>query len=301
VEVWIDGQFKDAKEVTVSPLSHCFSRGVAIFEVANILATTRGTAVLCLKEHVNRFFKSAELLHMELPLSPEDLSAAVVAATKRNKVTAGICKFFAYYPTWELKPVPKDRRVSVAIYCANNAEFGFDPARASLPLSAGISSYRKIPPETMPIKAKVTGYYVGAYLAAVEMAAKGYEDAIFVDTEGFVCEGGTHNNFFVKDGIIKTAPLHRVLTGTTRTVVMEVAQEVGFPVQEKDIRPAELTEFDEAFSSGSLIKIAPIHSVEGKKLGTACPGPITAVVMEAMGKIYRGETDKAWKWLTLVA
>lgn len=300
MEAWIDGRFKDHTEITVSPLSHCFSRGVAVFEVVNILATPKGAAVLCLKEHVERFFKSAELVSMKLPISPEELSQAVLDTTRQNNVSSGICKFFAFYPTVELKPVPTDSRVSIVIYCADDAEFGFDPKKASKPVSAGVSRYRKIHPETLPIKAKITGFYVGAYLAAVEMAAKGYDDAIFVDTEGFVCEGGTHNNFFVKKGIIQTAPLNRVLTGTTRAVVIEVAKESGFEVREADIRPDDLTGFDEAFCTGSLMRVAPMHSIEGKKLGDACPGPVTAAVMEAMDKVYGGLNDGAWKWLTLV-
>ena len=300
MQAWIDGQFKDHTEITVSPLSHCFSRGVAIFEVAPILATPKGAAVLCLKEHVERFFTSAELISMKLPISPEDLYRAVLDTSRQNKVSAGICKFFAYYPTLELKPVPEDDRVSVAIYCANNAEFGFDPKKSSRPVSAGISKYRKLHPETVPFKAKVAGFYVGAYLAAVEMAEKGYDDAIIVDTEGFVCEGGTHSNFFVKNGVIKTAPLHRVLTGTTRRVVIEVAKEAGFEVGEVDIRPDDLTGFDEAFCTGSLMRVAPIHSIEGEKLGTACPGPVTTAIIEAMDKVYGGLNDGAWKWLALV-
>ena len=300
MQAWIDGQFKDSTEITVSPLSHCFSRGVAIFEVAPILATPKGAAVLCLTEHVERFFKSAELISMTLPLSPDELYQAVLDTSRQNNVTAGICKFFAYYPTLELKPVPKDDRVSVVIYCANYADVGFDPTKASRPVAAGVSKYRKLHPETVPFKAKVTGFYVGAYLAALEMADKGYDEAIIVDTEGFVCEGGTHSNFFVKNGVIKTAPLHRVLTGTTRKVVIEMAKEAGFEVQETDIRPEELAEFDEAFCTGSLMRVAPISSIDGHKLGASCPGEVTSAIIKAMDQVYGGLTPGSWKWLALV-
>ncbi len=300
MQTWIDGRFVDWRQANVSLLSHGWGRGVAIFEVINILATADGPAFFCLEEHLDRFFNSAALMKMELALSRTELFEAVLATARQNEVKAGFCKFFGYYPAVEFAPVPKDKRVSVAIFCVDNDYFGLDPQSASRPLSAGVAPYKKLHPETVPLKAKVTGFYVNAYLSAVELAGRGIDDPIFVDTSGFVCEGGTHNNFFVKDGLIKTPPLSRVLEGTTRRVVIEVAREAGHDVEEVDVKIEELAAFEEAFCTGSLIKVAPIRSIDGRVLGQVCPGPVTASVMAAMDRVYKGELKNHRHRLTFV-
>jgi len=297
MQAWLDGRFVEWEEVAVSPLSHGFARGVAIFEVLGFLDTRMGPAALCLKEHVERFFASAALLSLELRLRPEELCEAVLAAARRNRVREGVGKFFAYCPSSEFQPVPGDKTVSIAVFCAGYGFFGLDPAKVSRPLRAAVPTWRKISPASIPVSAKVTGAYVGAYLGAAEMVERGFDEPIFVDGEGFVCEGGTHNHLFVKDGTIKTPTLKRVLAGTTRGVVMEMAREAGIQVIECDIRQDELAEFDEAFCTGSVTRLSPFVSIEGRKLGAGCPGPVTQAVMAAMEKVYQGEPGPHWKWL----
>jgi len=300
MEAWIDGRFIDWRQASVPILSHAFGRGLVIFEVINILATQDGPAFFGLKEHVDRFFNSASLISMDLPITRKELVKALLATARRNNVSAGAGKWFAFYPSVELTPVPRDKRVSIAIFCGDNESFGFDPEKASQPISSGLSSYRKIHPQTVPIKAKLTGHYINAYLGALEMAAKGYDDAIYIDTSGLVAEGGTHTYFFVKDGIIKTPPLERVLPGTTRAAVIEVARAAGHRVEETDIRVEELAQVDEAFCTGSLIKVTPVRAIEGRPLGQVCPGPVTASVAAAMDKVYLGESELHRHWLTLI-
>jgi branched-chain amino acid aminotransferase len=299
MQAWLDGRFVEWEKVAVSPLSHGFSRGVAIFEVLNFLNTRMGPAALCLKEHVERFFASATSMRMDLALNREELCEAVLAAARRNEVREGIGKFFAYYPSPGFQPVPRDKMVSIAIFCAGYDFFGYDPSKVSRPLKAAVPIWHKISPASIPVSAKVTGAYVTAYLGAVEMSERGFDEPIFVDGEGFVCEGGTSNQFFVKDGIIRTPTLKRVLPGTTRAVAIKMARESGIQVIESDIRQEELAEFDEAFSTGSVSRLAPFFSINGRVLEAGCPGPVTQAVMASMEKVYRGEPGPLAEWLSL--
>jgi branched-chain amino acid aminotransferase len=300
LDAWWDGKFVGWNQVCVSPLSHGFSRGVVIFEVTQVIPTRKGPAFLCLDEHIDRFFNSALLLHMDLGLTKPEIARACLDTAKHNQVEGGICKFFAYFSSPEIFPVPKDRTVSLSIYTGDYAVFGFDPQKIGKPLSAAVTSYKKLHPQTVPIKAKVAGSYVGAYLAAVEMAEQGYDDPLFVDLDGFVSEGPTHNVFFIKDGVILTPPLARVLTGTTRGMVIQVARDLGYQVDEVDIRPEELSQFDEAFCSSCMSPVTPFSSIDGQPLGSRCPGPVTAALEEHFKKVYQGDVPEHSRWLTWV-
>lgn len=300
MDAWIDGKFVDWQKVKVSPLSHGFSRGVSIFEVALISPTADGPSIFMGNEHLERFYNSAKLMHMELPMSREELVRAIMETAKRNRVEHGVLKYNAFYSSIDVGLLPHDRRVSLVIYCGNNQDFGFDPEHASRPQDAAISSYMKMHFGCVPIKAKVTGNYVGAYLAAEEMAAKGAQIPIFLDAEGYVTEGSTQSHFFVKDGVIRTAPLSRILAGTTRHVVIELARAEGLTVLEEDIRPEDLAGMDEAFSASSVSKIAPFKSIDGRSLGEECPGPVTAQVMAAMEKVYANQYPGFEKYHVLI-
>ncbi len=282
MNVWLNGEFVDLDKATVNIFSHSFGRGSAIFEVLDIVSTQNGPAFFGLNQHMDRLFKSAELMYMDLPMSRNDIIAACVKTAKENKVFAGAAKLFAYYSGIEFTSVPQNPQIDIAILCVDYKTFGIQQKDLSAPVRVGISSYKKYHPDTVPVHAKVTGNYVNAYLSMMEMKKKGYEDVIIVDVFGNVAEGATASLFFVKDGKIQTARLTNVLNGITRMAVMEVARDMGIVVEETDIQARDVYAFHEAFYSVSLGHIKPIQSIEGKMLGSACPGPITLKIIDAM-------------------
>ena len=300
MQAWLDGKFLDWREIVVSPMSHVFSRGLAIFEVALATTTQKGLSIFVMDDHMTRFYKSAELVHMKLPYTPEELAGACAELCRRNKVTEGLVKYFAYFSTVEMETVPSQPEANIAIYCGNNEEFGFNPVKAGSPKKACLSSYRKMHTRCIPNKAKVTGSYVTGYLAQVEVAKKGCSMPLFLDGEGFVAEGPIQTVFFVKDGAVLAPPLKRVLAGTTRKVVMEAAADAGIKVLERDIRPEEIPGMDEAFCAGSVSRLSGIVSVDGREFGPECPGPVTKKVIQIMDKVYSLADDKYAKYHHLV-
>jgi len=285
---------------TVPILSHSFSRGSAIFEVVDVVNTVKGPALFGLAEHIDRFFNSAALTFMELPLTRDELAAAVIATAGQNGVKNGAAKFFAYYPLIEFSVTPTNPKVDVAIFCTDYAYLGLKQEERSKPARVGISSFRKIHGGTVPVHAKVAGNYVNAFLAKMEVKKKGYDDVIMLDTAGFVAEGATSNVFFVSDDKVKTPTLTSALPGVTRRALIELIRDMGYGMNETDIRPEQLLEFDEAFYSGSVVKVQPIASIDGKDLKKPCPGPVTCAVKEQMNLAIRGEIEKYAKWLTLI-
>lgn len=300
MKAWLNGNFVEWSDTDVPLLSHSFSRGSAIFEVIDIVSSKNGPAFFGLKEHVDRFFNSAGLTYMDLPIKRDDLIRAVIESAKINDVSSGISKFFAYYSNIEMRPVPTDPKVDIAIFTIDFNTFNISQEDLSAPVSVGISSFRKIHPETVPLHAKIVGNYANAFLATMEVMKKGYEDAILLDTMGFVAEGPTSNVFFVTHNKILTPFLRNALPGITRTAAIEALREMKYTVQEKDIRAEELATFDEAFFSSSVLKIHPIRSIDGREFGSPSPGPVTLQLIDKMDEIFEGENPLFKKWLTFV-
>jgi branched-chain amino acid aminotransferase len=300
MKAWVNGEYKHWEDVTVPVLSHGFGRGSAVFEVVDVISTEKGPAFIGLKEHVDRFFNSAKLMYMALPLSREEIIAACIETARVNSLKSGMAKFFAYYPAVELDVIPYHQNVDVAVFCLD-----FGPPKPgyksmSDPVAACISSFRKIHPESVPVHAKATGNYVGGYLAKMKAKEQGFDDVILLDTMGFVAEGATSNVFFVKDRKIKTPTLRSVLPGINRMALIDIMRDTEFAVQETDIRPHELFECDEAFYTSSVAGIRPIKSIDGVLLGNEGPGPVTQAVVEKISDVYSGKIEKFQYWLTRI-
>jgi len=300
MRVWINGEFVDGEKANVPILSHSFSRGSAIFEVVDIVSANKGPAYFGLKEHVERFFNSARYTYMEIPMTRKEIISACLDTARENGVSVGATKFFAYYSGIQFDILPHDRKVDVAIFCS---DFGLSDKMLKAitnPVTATISTYRKIHPESVPIHAKVTGNYVGGFIAKMDAKKKGYQDVILLDTKGFVAESATANIFIAKDGVIKTPTLRSVLPGINRMAVIELMKDMEYPLEEVDIKPDELLECDEAFYTASVIKAVPIKSIDNKTLGSLCPGPVTKTVIDAVQKILSDKSTKYGKWLTYI-
>jgi branched-chain amino acid aminotransferase len=301
MKAWVNGKFLPQEEATVPLLSHSFSRGSAIFEVLDVTQTPRGAALFRADAHIDRFFNSAEALGMPLPVSREELLDILKDTVRANALSSGGVKFFAYYAMPQIMLIPKDQPMHLAIFCFELASvFGEGRDVVGRTVTAGISSARKLSPESVPVHAKACGFYVGGHLAISEAHRRGYDDAIMLDEGGFVAEGAVTNVFFVKDGIIRTPKLRNVLPGITRDSVIEIAKALKLSLEETDILPEQAVAADEAFYTGSLIRISPIRSIDGNTVGQACPGPITSKILSALNNAYAGADSRCEAWLTYV-
>lgn len=286
---WLDGKLVDWIGVNVSPLSHSFSRASAVFDVMAVVPAVKGPALICLKEHVERFFSSAERTGMTIPFTPDEICKAIIEVARANSVHHGIAKFYAYYPEMDLgSKLPE--KVSTTIFCVDYSTLGSDPSGFSAPISVGISQYRKLHPQTAAVHAKVVGNYVNGYLARTEVRRKGFDEALMLDTAGYVAEGPTSNIFLVSKGCVETPTKENVLPGITRRVVIDVLTEMGHTVKETHILPQNLCEYDEAFFSGTLRQVQPIRQIEGCSL--SCPGAITQALMSRMQEVYSGSVKR---------
>lgn len=289
IMAWLDGKFVDWMETRISPLSQSFSRASAVFDVMAVVPTKNGPALICLQQHVERFFSSAERTYMNIPFTREEIKDAIITTALTNSVRNGIVKFYAYYTDIDLGPRPPEN-VSVAIFCLDYSSLGLNPDGFSTPLSVGISQYRKLHPQTAAVHAKVVGNYVNGFLARTEVRKKGFDEALMLDTTGFVAEGPTSNIFLAKGNCVETPTKENVLPGITRRVVIDVLKDMGHTVKETHILPQDLCEYDEAFFSGTLRHVQPIAQIEDNDL--ICPGPITQALILRLRDVYSGTVER---------
>lgn len=291
-KVWLNGKLVPWEQATVPLLSHGFSRASAIFEVFGVHVGPQGPMAFRLDEHLKRLMKSAELLGMELAFSTEALVAAIKTSVRENRLGRGLVKILAYWSAEAVIQMVLDMPLDLAIFTIpDSPELGLDNAE---PISACVSKWRKVHPETAPVEAKACSHYLNGYLARKDAQNRGYNLGIMLGTDGFLAEGSIESVFIVKDGVLKAPPLGRVLSSITRMSILQAAPKIGIPVLEKSITAEELYAADEMFSAHTGIKVAPIKRFEKRDL--QAPGPVTRQVMELMEKILHFQDDRFFNW-----
>jgi branched-chain amino acid aminotransferase len=296
-EVYINGEVRPWNEANVHLMSHSFGRGSAIFELIGFQETPAGPAVFRLDEYISRFFKSAALLGMEPPLTPGALQAAVLSLVKRSGLKSGFLKMYGFYPEISFKILPSQPRFQVAVCVFSPEEAG--AARkdnGEIGVTACISRWRRLDPQTVPIEAKVAANYVNGMVARIESREKGFDYAILLDSKGFLAEGGTESLFLVREGRLMTPSLGTVLQSITRKSLLEVAQAMGMDVFTGRLKPSLLDEAEEVFFAGTVAKLIPVRQAGDRVIGEV-PGPVTRKLAERMGAITAGNDPAYSRWL----
>jgi branched-chain amino acid aminotransferase len=295
--VYLRGDFVPWSEAKVHLMSHSVGRGSAIFEVLSFHNTLRGPAVFRLDEHVERLFTSALLLGMELPMSRDSFHRAVLETVRRNGVKEGFIKIICFYSQVAFSIFPPREKLDASIFAVDP---GQDLKGMAFPFDKGttacVSRWRKLDPETVPVEAKAAANYLNGIMAKEDARKRGFEEAIMLDTQGFIAEGGTESVFLVKDGRLMTPSIGTVLKSISRKSVLEVAKVMGIETLEGRLRPELLFASEEVFFSGTPIKVLAVRQVEERVLEKV-PGPVTKKLSEAMNNIVSGKDDRFKAWL----
>ena len=292
-KVWLNGELIPWEKATVPLLSHGFSRGSAIFEVFGTHVSPNGIAAFRMDEHLIRLERSAKLLGMELRYSSDAIIEAVIETVKANNMGRGLIKVLAYWGEEAIIQLVLDSKLDVAIFTIPAETDGLSLDEA-VPISACISKWRKIHPETVPVGAKACSNYLNGYLARKDAISRGFDLGILLGTDGFLAEGSIESVFLVKDGVVKTPPLGRILSGITRLSILQAAKIAGIPVSEEIISREELMDADEIFSTHSGIKVSPVARLEDRTL--EAPGPVTKQLMVLMDNITAFKDDRFKDW-----
>jgi branched-chain amino acid aminotransferase len=273
-------------------LSHGFSRGSAFFEVFGIHVGPEGPMAFRMNQHLKRLMGSSELLEMELAYSTEEIVAAVKTTVAANNLGRGLIKMLAYWGEEAIINLVLDSKLDLAIFAIPRSDdLKLDQSGA---LSACVSKWRKIHPATVPVAAKACSNYLNGYLVRKDAINRGFDLGIALDTDGFLAEGSIESVFIVKDGVLKTPPLGRILSSITRMSIIEAAARIGIPAREGPISAEELSEADEIFTCHTGIKVEPIARLEDREFET--PGPVTMQVMQLMNDIIEFKDERFMDW-----
>ncbi|HBO84195.1 MAG: branched chain amino acid aminotransferase [Deltaproteobacteria bacterium GWC2_42_11] len=297
-KIWMDGKLVNWDEANVHILTHSLHYGMAVFEGIRCYRCDDGrSAVFRLKEHTDRLFDSAHIAQMEIPFSKDEINNAIIELLKANDLKECYIRPIAFLSYGSMGLFPKENPVKVAIAAWQwGAYLGEEGIKKGIRVK--VSSFTRFHVNNMMTKAKITGHYVNSIMAKKEVVAMGYDEALLLDTDGYVSEGSGENIFMVKNSILKTTPLTSVLNGITRDSVMRIARDKGITVVEGRFTRDELYTADEAFFTGTAAEITPIREVDNRQIGKGRPGPITEAIQKIFFDIVLGREKKYQEWLT---
>ncbi|MCR4396999.1 MAG: branched-chain amino acid transaminase [Candidatus Saccharicenans sp.] len=306
---WYMGQLYDWSEGILHPMMHALHYGTCTFEGIRAYSTSRGPAIFRLKEHIDRFFHSAEIIKMKVPFTKEQVIEACKVIVRENELESAYIRPLLFYSYGNLGLVPKFSPVELLVgawewgaYLGEKARQGVDTC---------IVSRRRIHNSQLDLSAKLGGVYVQSMINGTEARERGYDEAIFLNLEGRVAEGPGENIFVIKNGILHTNDRSEsILEGITRTSLLEIAADLGYKTKVAPITKEDLFSADEAFFCGTAVEVTSIvqvadfseNQVSGPvfAIGDGRPGPITTRIAEEYRKVVTGQNPKFEKWLTYV-
>lgn len=297
--IWYDGKLVPWRDATTHVLTHSLHYGLAVFEGVRAYKTADGTAIFRLREHTERLFNSAKIFMMEIPYSPEQLADAQREVVRANKLDSCYLRPIVFYGSEKMGVSPKGARVHVAI-----AAWPWGAYLGEEGLQKGIrvktSSYARHHINVSMVRSKTAGHYVNSILANLEATRDGYDEALLLDTNGFVAEGAGENLFIVRDGRVYEPEMVSGLIGITRRSVIELAGDLGYTVSAMPMTRDDVYLADEAFFTGTAAEVTPIRELDGRAIGAGKRGPITEKIQNLFFDVVNGRAAKYKHWLTKV-
>jgi len=298
--IWFNGRFVPWDEAKVHVLTHALHYGSSVFEGIRCYKADRGPAVFCLSQHVKRMFRSCKIYRMKIPYSADQICQAIVDTVAKNGLQSCYIRPLVFRGYEQLGIEPRTCPVELVIAAWEwGAYLGAEALEQGI--DVGVSSWRRLAPDTVPIAAKVGGYYVNSQLIRMEAAEHGYGEGIALDIYGYVSEGSGENIFIIQDGVLYTPPLSAsLLGGITRSCIITLAHDLGYETKETLIMREQLYIADEIFFAGTAAEITPIRSVDHIVVGSGRRGPITAKLQSEFFGVVSGQVPDRHHWLTLV-
>jgi branched-chain amino acid aminotransferase len=294
---FFDGDYVPLREARVGLLTHALHYGMGVFEGIRAFWDDAEHQLFLLRpvEHFRRWRQNCGILHINVPVSPDDLCAITAEIMRRNSFRTSVYVRPIAWKSAERIGVAPDDQDSFAIVALPFGEY----LHSDHGLHAGVSSWRRIEDNAIPARAKICGAYVNSALASDDARRSGFDEAILLNESGHVAEGSTCNIFMVRGGELITPPVsENVLEGITRDSIIALAQhELRLAVVQRPIDRTELYLCDELFFTGTAVGIAPVVRVDHRPVRDASVGPITQAIRRLYGEAARGHLRNYRGWL----
>ena len=297
--IWMDGEMIPWRDATTHVLTHTLHYGMGVFEGVRAYRAEGGTAIFRLREHTQRLFHSAHILRMKIPFDQQTLIDAQVDSIRQNKLEAGYLRPMAFYGSEGMGIRADNLKVHVIVASWEWGTYlGEESLRSGIRVQ--VSSYTRHHVNIAMCRAKANGHYINSMLALQEAVDNGYDEALLLDTNGFVMEGSGENLFIVRDNVIYTPDLTSALDGITRDTVMKIIADEGLELVEKRITRDEIYICDEAFFTGTAAEVTPVRELDNRQIGSGARGPVTERIQSRFFDAVHGRIPEYEDWLTYV-
>lgn len=296
--LWLDGKFVSRDKAVVPVTTHAIHYGTSIFEGIRGYWNDENLYIFRLDEHVKRFRESGEFYSISLGFTNDEIKKSIITLCKKNKMKKS-CYIRPFYFVGDYGinlHVTKETPTRVAIFT-----FPFGDLFNKNGITACITSWRKFSDMSTPPLAKMGGNYLNSILATQEAKRNGFDEAILLDQNNNISEAPGENIFIVRNGILKTPPLHSsALEGLTRDAVITIAKNEGLEIREGEITRGEAYTAEEIFLTGTAAEITPVIKIDHKKVGDSKAGHITKMLMSKYNDIVMNHNKEYEHWLTQV-
>ena len=298
-KIWMDGDLLDWSDANIHVLTHTLHYGTGVFEGVRAYETSAGTAIFRLNDHTKRLFNSADLIGMSIPYSPEELNDAQANVVRENELNNAYIRPMCFYGSEGMGLRADNLKVHVCIAAWDWGSYLGDD-KITNGIKVKVTDFPKRCEKSMLHKAKASGNYLYSMLALKDALNSGFDEALILDVDNNVNEGSGENFFMVKDGILYTPRDHTVLNGITRQTIIDISDDLGLEVFEKDISVDDVKVADEAFFTGTAAEVTPVVQVDQSKIGDGITGKITRKIQKEYFDLIRGKNMKYDHWLTRV-
>ena len=299
-KIWMDGELVEWRDAKIHVLTHTLHYGCGVFEGVRAYDTVNGPAIFRLAEHTERLFNSAKILRMKIPFSQDQINAAQREIIRVNGLKSGYIRPLAWLGSEKMGVAAKENTVHVMIAAWPwGAYLGEDGINRGIRVKT--SSYTHHHVNITMTQAKAVANYTNSILSNREATDDGYDEALLLDSNGFVCQGSGENVFIIKSGVLYTPDLSGgALKGITRESIFQICKDLGIEIVVKRITRDEIYIADEAFFTGTAAEVTPIRELDRIEIGCGSRGPLTEKIQSAFFDIVNGRNPKYASWLTLV-
>jgi branched-chain amino acid aminotransferase len=294
--IWMDGKLIPFEQATIHFITPTLHYGVGVFEGIRSYRTPKAYGVFRLRDHLVRFIDSIHILGIQdLPYTIEQLRQAVHETIAANGFSECYIRPLMYLQG------PMGLNLDKSIPKVGIATWEWGPYLGEEALNKGarmmVSSFTRLHPNINMTKSKITGNYVNSMMVKTLALRSGYDEAVILDSQGYVAECTGENIFMVHRGELITPPLENVLDGITRDSIITLARDLKIPVAEKTFTRDELYIADEVFITGTAAEVVPIREVDTRCVGDGCLGPVTQALQKSFYLNARGGGPHSDEWL----
>ncbi|WP_201531392.1 MULTISPECIES: branched-chain amino acid transaminase [unclassified Psychrobacter] len=300
-KLWMNGTMIEQPDAKVHVLTHSMHYGIAVFEGVRAYQTADNrTAIFRLKEHTERLLGSAKIFQMDVPFDAATLEQAHKDVVKQNNLAEAYIRPLIWFGAEKLGLSSRDNSVNAMVAAWHwGAYLGEEGIKNGIRVKT--SSYTHHLPNVTMCKAKASSNYPVSIMANQEVTRNGYDEAILMDPQGYVCQGAGENLFLVKDGVLHTPDLAGgALDGITRRTIVQFAEDLGIKVVERRITRDEFYLADEIFMTGTAAEVTPIREYDDRTIGNGGRGPLTEKLQTLYFDVVHGRNEQYMDWLSFI-